>query len=58
VGQCARRRLRHLESARYSCQHIPAGRFLGFDSGDHVLLDHPAAVRAEVEALLRDLPQR
>ncbi len=42
------------ESARYSCQHIPGGRFLGFDSGGHLLLGHPAAVRAEVDALMRE----
>ena len=42
------------ESARYSCQHIPGGRFLGFDSGGHLLLGHRAEVVAAVEALLRD----
>jgi 2-hydroxy-6-oxonona-2,4-dienedioate hydrolase len=41
------------ESARYSCQHIEGARFLGFDSGGHLLLGHAAAVRAEVDALLR-----
>jgi pimeloyl-ACP methyl ester carboxylesterase len=42
------------ESARYSCQHIPGGRFLGFDSGGHLLLGHRGDVVAAVEALLRD----
>lgn len=41
------------ESARYSCQHIPGGRFLGFDAGGHLLLGHRAEVVAAVEALLR-----
>jgi 2-hydroxy-6-oxonona-2,4-dienedioate hydrolase len=42
------------ESARYSCQHIPRARFLGFDSGGHLLLGHRAEVVAAVEALLRE----
>jgi pimeloyl-ACP methyl ester carboxylesterase len=41
------------ESARYSCQHIPGGRFLGFDAGGHLLLGHRAEVVAAVEAMLR-----
>jgi pimeloyl-ACP methyl ester carboxylesterase len=40
-------------SARYSCQHISGARFLGFDSGGHLLLGHARQVAAEVEALLR-----
>jgi pimeloyl-ACP methyl ester carboxylesterase len=40
-------------SARYSCQHIPGGRFLGFDAGGHLLLGHRAEVVAAVEAMLR-----
>jgi len=41
------------ESARYSAQHIPGARFLGFDRGGHLLLGHQAEVLAAVEALLR-----
>jgi pimeloyl-ACP methyl ester carboxylesterase len=41
-------------SARYSCQHIPGGRFLGFDTGGHLLLGRRAEVVAEVTALLRE----
>jgi pimeloyl-ACP methyl ester carboxylesterase len=41
------------ESARYSCQHIPGGRFLGFDRAGHLLLGHRGEVVAAVEALLR-----
>ena len=40
------------ESARYSCQHIPGARFLGFDAGGHLLLGHAPQVAAEVESLL------
>jgi 2-hydroxy-6-oxonona-2,4-dienedioate hydrolase len=41
------------ESARYSCQHIPDARFLGFDAGGHLLMGHARQVAAEVEVLLR-----
>jgi pimeloyl-ACP methyl ester carboxylesterase len=41
------------ESARYTCQHIPGARFLGFDAGGHLLMGHARQVAAEVEALLR-----
>lgn len=41
------------ESARYSAAHIPGARFLGFDSGGHLLMGHQAEVTRAVEALLR-----
>ncbi len=41
------------ESARYSCQHIAGARFLGFDSGGHLLLGHRAEVVAAIRTLLR-----
>lgn len=41
-------------SARYSADHIPGARFLGFDEGGHLLLGHQAEVVVAVEALLRD----
>ena len=41
------------ESARYCAAHIPGARFLGFDSGGHLLLGHRAEVMAAVQALLR-----
>lgn len=40
-------------SAQYSAAHIPGARFLGFDSGGHLLLGHRAEVRQAVAALLR-----
>jgi 2-hydroxy-6-oxonona-2,4-dienedioate hydrolase len=46
------------ESARYSAQHIPDARFLGFDRGGHLLLGHGAEVVAAVEALIRTAPAR
>jgi pimeloyl-ACP methyl ester carboxylesterase len=46
------------ESARYSAQHIPHARFLGFDRGGHLLLGHRVEVVAAVEALLRTASAR
>jgi hypothetical protein len=43
---------------RYSAQHIPDARFLGFDRGGHLLLGHGAEVVAAVEALIRTAPAR
>jgi 2-hydroxy-6-oxonona-2,4-dienedioate hydrolase len=39
------------ESARYSAEHIAGARFLGFESGGHLLLGHQAEVVAAVAAL-------
>lgn len=41
------------ESARYSADHIPGARFLGFDQGGHALLGHQAEVTAAVLDLVR-----
>jgi 2-hydroxy-6-oxonona-2,4-dienedioate hydrolase len=41
-------------SGEYSAAHIPGARFIGFDSGGHLLLGHRAEVRQAVDALLRD----
>jgi len=41
-------------SALYSCQHIAGARFLGFDSGGHLLLGRRAEVVAGIEALLNE----
>jgi 2-hydroxy-6-oxonona-2,4-dienedioate hydrolase len=43
------------ESAHYSCRHIPGGRFVGFDSGGHLLLGHRAEVLAAVQVLLNQV---
>lgn len=40
------------ESARYTAEHIPGARFLGFDRGGHLLMGHQDEVVAAVEALL------
>ncbi|MCW5610085.1 MAG: alpha/beta fold hydrolase [Rubrivivax sp.] len=38
-------------SARYSAEHIPGARFLGYARGGHLLLGHEAEVVAAVQAL-------
>jgi 2-hydroxy-6-oxonona-2,4-dienedioate hydrolase len=41
-----------VQPARYSAAQIPGARFLGFDSGGHLLLGHRAEVVAAVQALM------
>jgi pimeloyl-ACP methyl ester carboxylesterase len=43
---------RTYEGARYSAEHIPGARFLGYDDGGHLLVGHQQEVFAETEALL------
>jgi pimeloyl-ACP methyl ester carboxylesterase len=40
--------------ARYTAQHIPGARFLGFRSGGHVWLGHHRRHLAEIAAFLRE----
>jgi len=40
--------------ARYTAQHIPGARFLGFRSGGHVWLGHQRRHLAEIAAFLRE----
>jgi 2-hydroxy-6-oxonona-2,4-dienedioate hydrolase len=40
-------------SAQYSAEHIPGARFLGFESGGHLLLGRQGKVVAAIEDLLR-----
>lgn len=42
-----------LASAAHAAQTVPGARFLAFERGGHLLLDHQAEVVAAVEALLR-----
>ena len=39
---------------RYTAQHIPGARFLGFRSGGHVWLGHHRRHLAEIAAFLRE----
>jgi 2-hydroxy-6-oxonona-2,4-dienedioate hydrolase len=38
--------------ARYTAQHVPGARFVGFPTGGHLLVGHQAQVEAEVSAFL------
>jgi len=40
------------ESARYSAEHIPGARFLGYPGGGHLLLGHQEEILEEIERLL------
>lgn len=40
------------EGARYSAEHIPDARFLGYENGGHLLVGHQQEVFAEIEGLL------
>jgi pimeloyl-ACP methyl ester carboxylesterase len=38
---------------RYLADHIPGARFVGYDSGGHLLVGHEAESTAEILAFLR-----
>jgi len=40
------------EGARYSAEHIPGARFLGYPSGGHMLLGHQEEILEEIERLI------
>lgn len=41
------------EMGRYTADHIPGARFVGYDSGGHLLVGHEAESTAEILAFLR-----
>ncbi|HET8699918.1 MAG TPA: hypothetical protein VFO94_20715 [Gammaproteobacteria bacterium] len=41
------------DAARYSAQHIPGARFIGYPTGGHMLVGHYREVMAEVAEFLR-----
>jgi pimeloyl-ACP methyl ester carboxylesterase len=41
------------DGARYTAEHVPQGRFIGYPTGGHMLVGHDAEVRAEVSRFLR-----
>jgi 2-hydroxy-6-oxonona-2,4-dienedioate hydrolase len=40
------------EAARYTAQHVPGARFVGYRSGGHMLVGHTAEVSAEISRFL------
>lgn len=42
------------DGARYSAQHIPGARFIGYDSGGHVWVGRQGEVVSEIAAFLKD----
>jgi pimeloyl-ACP methyl ester carboxylesterase len=49
---------RTYEGARYSAEHIPGARFLGYDHGGHLLVGHQQEIFAEIEALFARMTAR
>ncbi len=43
------------EGARYSAEHIPHARFLGYPSGGHLCVGHQKEVDAEIAAFLKEV---
>jgi len=41
------------DGARYTAEHIPRARFIGFPSGGHLCVGHQEAVAAEIAAFLK-----
>jgi pimeloyl-ACP methyl ester carboxylesterase len=41
------------EPARYTAEHVPGARFLGYPTGGHLLVGHQREVEAEISAFLR-----
>ena len=41
------------ESARYTAQHVPNARFVGYESGGHLWVGHHQEVLAEIVAFLK-----
>jgi pimeloyl-ACP methyl ester carboxylesterase len=41
------------DGARYSAEHIPRARFIGFPSGGHLWVGHQQEVMSEIAAFLR-----
>ena len=42
------------EGARYTAEHIPGARFVGYPSGGHMLVGHDAATSEEIATFLRE----
>lgn len=41
------------DGARYTAEHVPHGRFIGYPTGGHMLAGHDANARSEVRAFLK-----
>jgi pimeloyl-ACP methyl ester carboxylesterase len=41
------------ETARYSAEHIPGARFIGFESGGHLWVGHHREILAEIAAFVK-----
>jgi pimeloyl-ACP methyl ester carboxylesterase len=46
------------EPARYTAEHIPGARFVGYATGGHLWVGHHREALAEVAAFLKAVPRR
>jgi pimeloyl-ACP methyl ester carboxylesterase len=44
------------EAARYTAEHIPGARFIGYPTGGHVWVGHHREIMAEIAAFLKSTP--
>lgn len=44
------------KGARYTAEHIPGARFVGYVTGGHLLVGHGSAVRSELNEFLTRVP--
>jgi 2-hydroxy-6-oxonona-2,4-dienedioate hydrolase len=42
------------EGARYTGEHVPNARFIGYSSGGHMLVGHGADASSQIAAFLRE----
>ena len=42
------------DGARYSADHIPGARFIGYPSGGHLWVGHHGEIMAEIASFLKD----
>jgi 2-hydroxy-6-oxonona-2,4-dienedioate hydrolase len=41
------------DGARYTAEHIPRARFIGYSSGGHLLVGHQKEITSEIEMFLK-----
>ena len=49
-----RRALVTFDAARYTAEHIPTARFVGYDTGGHLWVGHAHDVAMQITDFLRD----
>jgi hypothetical protein len=42
------------DGARYTADHVPRARFIGYPSGGHMLVGHAAEANSQIAAFLKE----